>query len=286
MATLIMLMAVVYQRKTGPTHPLKGTLNLAGHSAKYKLLRSDWSIKTIKSTRISLPTLSDMFQATIYYKRFRTNDAFTALPMKPETTDRGKKEVAAYLPAQPAAGKLEYYIEVRSGNETQQIPEKGQPHVVMRFKDHVPLYILIPHIFMMFFSVLIGMRAGLGAIWAPRTMRRWAWLAFAGMSLGGMVLGPIVQKFAFGEYWTGFPWGSDWTDNKMLMMWGAWLIGLAVAGLKARKKDMICRVAIVLASIVMTGAYLIPHSMGGSELNYSQVDQGIDPSKAISTGRK
>ena len=22
---------------------------------------------------------------------------------------------------------------------------------------------------------------------------------------GGMIMGPVVQKFAFGEFWTGFP---------------------------------------------------------------------------------
>jgi hypothetical protein len=36
----------------------------------------------------------------------------------------------------------------------------------------------------------------------------------------------------------------------------------------------------------MSGAYLIPHSMGGSELDYEQVDAGVDPSDAVTTGRQ
>ena len=31
-----------------------------------------------------------------------------------------------------------------------------------------------------------------------------AWLAFGTLTVGGMILGPIVQKHAFGAYWTGF----------------------------------------------------------------------------------
>ena len=47
-------------------------------------------------------------------------------------------------------------------------------------------------------------------------------------AIGGMILGPIVQKYAFGEYWTGFPYGGDFTDNKMLIMWLAWAIAMAI----------------------------------------------------------
>ena len=42
----------------------------------------------------------------------------------------------------------------------------------------------------------------------------------------------------------------------------------------------------LVASLVMSAAYVIPHSMGGSELDYSQVDAGIDPAEAIETGRQ
>ena len=45
------------------------------------------------------------------------------------------------------------------------------------------------------------------------------------------------------------------------------------------------RAAIVLASIVMTVVYLIPHSLRGSELDYSQIDQGVPAEEAVTTGR-
>ena len=131
------------------------------------------------------------------------------------------------------------------------------------------------------------MRSGLSALFAPYNMKQLAWATLCGMTVGGMILGPMVQKYAFGEYWTGFPLGGDWTDNKMLFMFLAWVFACSVVGLNPRKKNTTTgRIAVFTATIVMTVCYLIPHSMGGSELDYSQVDKGVDPSKAIETGRK
>ena len=106
------------------------------------------------------------------------------------------------------------------------------------------------------------------------------------MTIGGMVLGPIVQKYAFGEYWTGFPWGGDWTDNKMLVMWLSWVFACAVIGFRPKRRELIPRAAVLIGALVMSAVYLIPHSMGGSELDYSAVEQGVDPAEAIRTGKQ
>ena len=53
-----------------------------------------------------------------------------------------------------------------------------------------------------------------------RTDQKRQWLLqgdFATLGLGGMILGPIVQKYAFGAYWTGIPFGHDLTDAKNLV---------------------------------------------------------------------
>ena len=110
------------------------------------------------------------------------------------------------------------------------------------------------------------------------------------MSTGGLVLGPIVQKYAFGAYWTGFPWGYDLTDNKLLIMWVVWLIACVWMGGKPRADGKnsagLGRFGVILASVVMVGVYLIPHSMQGSELDYDKLQQGVDPKEAIGTGEK
>jgi len=37
-------------------------------------------------------------------------------------------------------------------------------------------------------------------------------------------LGPLVQLNAFGDLWTGWPFGGDWTDNKTLFAFIFWVI--------------------------------------------------------------
>jgi hypothetical protein len=105
------------------------------------------------------------------------------------------------------------------------------------------------------------------------------------MTLGGLILGPFVQKAAFGAYWTGFPWGYDLTDNKTLLMWLAWAFAAGAAGFSLRAREGWVRVAVMAASVAMTVVYLIPHSLRGSQLDYSKVKPGADARDAVVTGR-
>jgi len=75
-----------------------------------------------------------------------------------------------------------------------------------------------------------------------------------------MILGPIVQKYAFGDLWTGFPFGYDLTDNKVLIAVVFW-----VAAFFLKKKS---KWWVLAAAVIMLIIYLIPHSVLGSELDY------------------
>ncbi|MEO1438163.1 MAG: hypothetical protein AAFV80_21655 [Bacteroidota bacterium] len=278
LAIFLALAAMIYQRSTGPTYEFKGHLELDGTAQKYELLRSH---ETTGGASIELPYVDGVnYTATLNYKRYQTQDALTALNFQLDEN----QQFTAQLPVQPAAGKMEYFISGSIDGQAFQIPEKGKENIVLRYKDPVPNIILIPHVVMMIFVIIFGIRAGLGALFNDGTMRLWTLVAFTSMTFGGMILGPIVQKYAFGEYWTGFPFGGDFTDNKMLIMWVAWAMALAVIGFKPKKKEGISRAAVMLAALVMTVVYLIPHSMGGSTLDYEQVDKGINPKEAIRTG--
>jgi len=272
--------AMVYQRSTGPTYEYRGYLDHDGESFKYELLRSH---ETTGGAKTELPYFEGAnYSASLHYKRYQTMDSVTAVDFQ---LDENKRFVAQ-LPVQPAAGKMEYFITgTIDGNEFS-IPERGENNIVLRYKDPVSNYILIPHVVMMIIVIIFGIRAGLSAIFDHSTMRKWTAIAFSAMTIGGMILGPLVQKSAFGEYWTGFPLGGDFTDNKMLIMWVVWALALAIIGFKPKKKETVSKIAVLTASVVMTIVYLIPHSMGGSTLDYDQVDQGIDPQEAITTGNR
>jgi hypothetical protein len=94
---------------------------------------------------------------------------------------------------------------------------------------------------------------------------------------GGFVLGPVVQKFAFGEYWTGWPFGGDWTDNKTLAALVAWLVAWAICRWLPRFQ----RPAVLFAAIVMFAVYLIPHSIHGSELDWEEAEGQETPAQGI-----
>jgi len=287
-AVVLMLSAAVYQRLTGPTNPVRGELVVDGEAQRYRLLRSE---ESVRDARIAVPAPEGDATGRVYWRRHPTQDPFQPLPMALETTDEGGRELAAYLPAQPASGKLEYRIEVDAPGGRVRIPEAGgapdDETIVMRFKDPVPLGVLLSHVACMFFAVLVGMRAGLGALLWPATVRRDSWIALVLMTVGGMILGPIVQKYAFGAYWTGFPWGYDLTDNKTLIMWVVWIAAAGALGWKARDAapGWRARFTVLAAAVVMTGVYLIPHSLRGSQLDYDAVDAGVSAEDAVRTGR-
>jgi len=273
LAVILMMSAAVYQERTGPTYPVKGEILVGGEPQRYRLLRSE---ESVRDARIALPSPAPGATGRVFWRRYPTGEDFRVLDMAVETTEEGGQELAAYLPSQPASGKLDYRVEVDVPGGLLRIPSagSGEETIVMRYKDPVPLPILISHIAFMFFGMLIGMRAALGALFAPVGVRRLSWITLALMTVGGMILGPIVQKYAFGAYWTGFPWGYDLTDNKTLIMWLVWIGACWLLGWKPRAEtpSWRARAAVLVAAIVMTVVFLIPHSLRGSELDYGAVE--------------
>jgi hypothetical protein len=81
--------------------------------------------------------------------------------------------------------------------------------------------------------------------------------------LGGFVFGPLVQKYAFGNLWTGVPFGYDLTDNKTLVALVAWLVALW-----SLRKGRSARAVVIAAAAVMFVIFLVPHSLLGSEIRY------------------
>ena len=275
-AVVLMLTAAVYQRLTGPTYRLRGGFTVAGETYRYRLIRSAYSTD---DTLVTIPAPRTGTTGYLHYKRYPTSDPYTVVPL-----EMHGEQLGARLPAQPPAGKLEYYLTLDTPTGSLTIPDNEAGSVIIRFKGPTPLYVLLPHVFMMFFAVLIGLRAGLAALFAPAEIDKLSWTALILVTVGGLLLGPIVQKSAFGEYWTGFPFGFDLTDNKTLIMWLVWELGCAVL-LKYRTQRYLRRAAVVGAAVVMVVVYLIPHSLRGSELDYSQLDEGVPATEAIETGR-
>lgn len=111
---------------------------------------------------------------------------------------------------------------------------------------------------------------GIGALIAAipmkadhRTFAKWTVVV---LFIGGFILGPLVQKFSFGVLWSGFPLGFDLTDNKTLIAMVGW-----IAVLFLMRKGKQARAWTVLAAVLLMVVYSIPHSVRGSELDYSKL---------------
>ena len=290
-AIVVTLIAASWQRRTGPTYPVDGTISLGGREVRIHLARSNGG-ETDQPVRIRVEDAG--VSGEVAWRRFPTSEPWSVIPM-----EREGEWLAAALPHQPPAGKLEYQVRLVRGDERRTFPPLP---AVTRFKGHVPAAILAPHVLMMFLGMLVSNRAGLEALGTSGDPRRLAFVTLAIIFVGGLILGPIVQKYAFGAYWTGVPFGYDLTDNKTLIAavawaWAAWRVlprGTATARRDSNRREQTSSAAhdrsvshltvavppdpavavprgrwdVVAAAVITLVVFAIPHSVWGSEIKW------------------
>ena len=248
LAIVITLALSIYQRMTGPTYPKKVNVELRGQSFQIKLPRSGVQRDEI----VTLKGVPSSVEAKMHYRRYPTTNDYTTVDFQWQD---GAWQAA--LPVQPVAGKLQYYLTVDGKDYL-----KDEP-VVIRFRNDVPAYILIPHILLMFGAMLFAIYTLL-LLMTRKEYRKWLIITVGTLFVGGFVLGPLVQHAAFGPWWTGFPYGTDLTDNKTLISFLFFLAALATIKWKYNKW------LVVLAVLVMIAVFTIPHSAFGSEYDYEK----------------
>jgi len=285
-AVVITLAAVVYQRYTGPTNPKRIEFKLKDSTYNVKLDRSSGENNSMghpgsNDARIKLKIHNTDVTAKIYYRKYNSKAEWISVDFeryqrKMDNWFMNKilgidevKGLIAKLPQQPPAGKLEYYVEVNDGDEVATL--KKENPIVIRFKAGVPGIFMVPHIIIMFLAMFLSTLTGLMVIGKINKHKFYAGLTLIFLTLGGMILGPIVQKYAFGDLWTGVPFGWDLTDNKTLIAFIFWVVAV-IANRKKERPYMI-----LIASVVLFAIYTIPHSLFGSELDYTtgKVVQGF-----------
>jgi hypothetical protein len=270
-ATIVMLAAAVYQEMTGPTYPLKGVFAVEGKEFRYELPRSH---SGLGDQTVSIKDPGASISGNLMYRRLGLSETFIAVPLA-----REQNKLYADLPHQPPAGKLEYYLALITPAGQLNVP--GERMAVIRFRGDVPIGILLPHILLMFFGMLFGVRTALEVFNPGARLRRLAWYTLALLVAGGMVFGPVVQKYAFGQYWTGVPFGWDLTDNKLLLLVLFWTGAVIALGWPRNPIKPRARWLCVLAALLTVVVYLIPHSMYGSTLDYRKLEQGVPADQAV-----
>ena len=257
-AVVITLASAVYQRMSGPTYPVRGSVTLGGQEHSLRLTRTH---PGAGDQPIVIKVPDSAVTGHVAWRRYPTSEPWQTLDLV-----RNGDTLTAALPHQPVAGKLEYQVRLERGDERAVFPDRP---AVTRFRNDVPAAILIPHVLAMFLSMLFSTAAGLSALKSWPQARREAQICLALLLVGGFVLGPLMQWYGFGEWWTGVPFGWDLTDNKTLVaaiawLWAAWQMR---GGRQART-------AIILAALTTLVVFAIPHSTWGSEYQWDAAPAG------------
>ncbi len=252
----------IYQRMTGPTYPVRGQVEIAGQTIKYRLIRT---YDGADDAQVKIVAPDTAVKGEITLRRFKSYDTWTTAPLR-----RSGDTLIGYLPHQAAAGKVMYQVTLIQGANRYLLNERP---AILRYKGFVPGYVLTPHIFFIFLAMVFSTLTGLVILFRMKHAYIYAWITFITLALGGMILGPIVQKFSFGEYWTGWPFGYDLTDNKSLIAFIFWTIAVIVMTIRREN-----RLWPLIASVVLLVIFLIPHSMLGSEIDFTKENK-IEGSK-------
>ncbi len=257
-ALVLMSGVAIYQRMSGPSYPIKNNITISGVDIKYSLPRSHGG-EGDQIIKIYAPVKD--IKGLITYKRFKSFD--TAIT---EIMTNVADTLIATLPHQPAAGKIQY--EIKLVTKDAQLFDLHNEQVIIRFNSGVPTYILIPHIIFMFAALFLAGRVALEAAYKGDKLLNLSLWTTGIMFVGGLVLGPIVQFYAFGEFWTGWPWGHDLTDNKTIVSFLVWLFALYKVYQNKNANRWV-----LIAFFIMIAIYAIPHSVLGSEIDHTVIQK-------------
>lgn len=252
-----MIAIVFYQRITGPTYPIKGETIVNNEKIKFELPRSNGEEN---NQIIKIKVVDTNINGIIAYKRFPSYDPWISYDMK-----RADSFLIAELPRQPKGGKISYKISLKSSNET--LYQLTEEPVIIRFRGVVPNIILILHIGLIFISITLSIRTGFEAIFNGNNIKLLTLLTIIALLVGGLILGPIMQLYSFDKLWTGFPFGYDLTDNKTAVGMILWIIAYWRIRKEPNKKWWV-----IAASILLIIVFLIPHSILGTEIDWTKVD--------------
>lgn len=257
-AVVLTLASARWQRVSGPTYPLSGEALLGGTTVEYVLHRTHAGPG---DEAVRVAGLPEGVAGTLEWKPVGSKEAWMQVPMRREGDLLG-----GALPHQPPAGRLWYRVRLVRGEESLVIPPRRP--AAIRFRGDVPAAVLLPHIVLMFLAMLFSTRAGFEAFRRRPRMKGLAWWTVGTILVGGILLGMFVTYYAFGEWWTGFPVGTDITDSKTLLAQVVWLVAALAVG-----RSRLDRAWVVLAALVTLAIFAVPHSWTAREPSHDELDR-------------
>ena len=250
-ALLITLSAVYYQWLTDSTTPVTTTLNTGIQKFPLEFKRTHVGSNDCPVIfRISDITVTGV----LFYRKFPEQDEMKKVEMKREGDN-----LVAYLPKQPRGNEIEYYFSFEKSGTI--VMDGANAPIVVRFRGDVPDIAMIPYILLMLLSMVLSNVTGIYALFRINTYKYWAAATFVALAVGGLVLGPVVQKYAFNELWSEVPLGLNVSNNKTLIVIFAWLVALVMI---QHKRAFFW---VFLASLITFALFLFPHGLFVDQLS-------------------
>lgn len=246
-AFLLTIAATVYQWRSDPALPIKKEVNtgvrrfLAQFPATY-VGTADYPV-ALRVSDISV-------HGFLLYRKYPTRDTLTKVDFK-----REGDQLVASIPNQPPAGTIEYQVHLEKAGKPLAVGY-GKP-MVIRFMGKVPDTVIISHVLIMFLALFFSNAAGMLALFKYPSFRLVTVVAFIVIFIGGFILGPIFQKYAFNGWWAGIPYSWGITDNKTTVAILAWTLALIMINKKGAAFWAIA------ASILTIAIFSVPHGFFG-----------------------
>jgi hypothetical protein len=245
-AAALTLASARWQRVSGPTWPVSGRVDVGGVHVGYVLERTHAGADA-HLVRLAAP---EDVTGRVEWRPLGGDRAWTDVAMV-----HTGGQLVAELPGQASGRKLEYRVWLERGATRVALPSESGG-IPIRFRGHVPAWVLLPHIVVMFLAMLFSTRAGLEGLRREPRLRRLADGTVALLFVGGIVLGCLVSWYAFRIPWGAVPFGWDVTDNKTQLALIAWIA--AAIALRRTRGGRTWAIAAALVTLVV---FAIPHSV-------------------------
>jgi len=266
-ASLAMVAAGVWEWHAGALRPQRGVVVIAGQSVPYQLPGSAIAGEPLRVTVGAAPEVT----GTVRWRHTQANEPFQGLTML-----RDGNVLVSLLPALPAGGRIEYQLVLVGPFGLARIPP-DEP-VAVRARGPAAALVTLPYLAVALLSVLVGVRAGLAALFARPEARLLTWATAGCVTVGGMILGPLVQRSTLGAFWGGWPFGPDAVDNGALVVWLAWAVAAATMVSARGATDRFARAVVMTATVALVALALLPRS-----LHLSRIEDPVHDATAYST---
>jgi hypothetical protein len=267
-SVLLTIVLLGISRRASTRHPQEIVAEIGGVNITHTTV-TESKIGQMKTVELSLSG-GDMasVQGILYY--YYDNEPEQSVTM--DNQNSGK--LTAKLPPGDIGKQLRYRVGItQHGIVAGSIPLTGTPGYLVKYKGDVSVFVLIPHILLMFASVFfafIAMFLGFDLLSGSAKVKPPAGAALMALLcgvIGGVIIGIKVSHDVFGGFgWGGWPIGNDITDTKTEIYLLFWLItiilgwgGLSGKNMTLSKKGF--GWMIMISFLVTMAAFLIPHSI-------------------------